>query len=232
MLTRTLEPEVMAGAQEALDYDAMDHADVNSTFVADILRFAPELLCADASALDLGAGTALIAIELARHTNALRVTARDMSEAMLRQARRNIVAADLASRIQTDRSEARHPDRQRYHLVISNSVVHHIAEPLELLRAALAATRPGGVLFVRDLLRPATEIDLDKMVDHYATPADCLCGETRASALRQRELFRASLRAALTLDEARAAAEAIGVDGAQVNQTSDRHWTLAHRTAF
>ena len=36
MLARTLEPEVMDTAQEASDYDAMDHSEVNARFVADL----------------------------------------------------------------------------------------------------------------------------------------------------------------------------------------------------
>ena len=40
MLTRILEPEVMDSAEEARDYDAMDHGTVNRVFVADFLGFA------------------------------------------------------------------------------------------------------------------------------------------------------------------------------------------------
>ena len=37
MLPRTLEPEVMDTAEEAADYDAMDHSEVNRVFVDDLL---------------------------------------------------------------------------------------------------------------------------------------------------------------------------------------------------
>ena len=37
MLTRVLEPEVMDTAEEAADYDSMDHAEVNRRFVDDFL---------------------------------------------------------------------------------------------------------------------------------------------------------------------------------------------------
>ena len=37
MLPRTLEPEVMDSPEEARDYDAMDHAEVNRKFVDDLL---------------------------------------------------------------------------------------------------------------------------------------------------------------------------------------------------
>jgi hypothetical protein len=39
-------------------------------------------------------------------------------------------------------------------------------------------------------------------------------------------LFRASLHAALTLDEVRVAAREVGLDDVRVAMTSDRHWTL------
>ena len=53
--------------------------------------------------------------------------------------------------------------------------------------------RPGGLLFVRDLLRPKTADEVEHLVATYAgdeTP-------------QQRQLFRQSLHAALTLDELR-----------------------------
>ena len=36
MLPRVLEPEVMDTAEEARDYDTMDHSEVNRRFVAEI----------------------------------------------------------------------------------------------------------------------------------------------------------------------------------------------------
>src|SRR5438445_565725 len=39
MIPRVLEPEVMDTAQEAKDYDAMDHREVNTRFCDDLLAF-------------------------------------------------------------------------------------------------------------------------------------------------------------------------------------------------
>jgi hypothetical protein len=38
MLQRVLEPEVMDTAEEAIDYDRMDHREVNRRFVDDFLH--------------------------------------------------------------------------------------------------------------------------------------------------------------------------------------------------
>jgi hypothetical protein len=62
MLNRTLEPEVMDTAADALDYDRMDHREVNRRFVDDFLAAAPDL----SDVLDLGTGTAQIPIFPAR----------------------------------------------------------------------------------------------------------------------------------------------------------------------
>lgn len=85
MLSRILEPEIMDSRQEAADYDAMDHAEVNRAFVADLLAardclYDPAAKPASANpidaqfgdwddqpifdVLDLGTGTARIPIEL------------------------------------------------------------------------------------------------------------------------------------------------------------------------
>src|SRR5262245_35042337 len=97
MLPRVLEPEVMDSAEEARDYDAMDHTQVNRLFVADFLAFfAPAP--AD-EVLDVGAGTAQIPIELCKQNATVRVTAIDLAEHMLRVGRANVARAELAQRI-------------------------------------------------------------------------------------------------------------------------------------
>ncbi len=231
MLPRILEPEVMSDPQEALDYDAMDHEGVNRAFVTDLLRFDPTLESANVSALDLGTGTALIAIELARRTQHLSIAARDMSDAMLTQARRNIEREGMQTRVITELADAKKMSVKQFHLVISNSVVHHMTEPSVLISAALNATAKGGVLFVRDLLRPPSRQALGKLVDQYAAPSPDLSGKALEVALRQRGHFSASLHAALTIDEAQTVAMSVGIDASAIKQTSDRHWTLALHVA-
>lgn len=230
MLTRVLEPEVMDSPGEALTYDAMDHAEVNRRFVDDLLALCPEALTTDdleASAaldtLDIGTGTAQIPIELCRRAPAPRVTAIDLAVSMLNLGRGNVEVANLTQRIRLDRIDAKQLpfDDGSFALVISNSIVHHIPEPLPVLREALRVLGPGGLLFVRDLLRPADDATVRHLVATYAAGCD----------ERQRQLFDDSLRAALSLEEIREIAQAIGVDPANVQTTSDRHWTLAARKA-
>ena len=224
MLPRTLEPEVMDSFEEARDYDAMDHAAVNALFASDLLEAAAQagLLPepydqAWLECLDLGTGTAQIPIELCRRHPRVRVVAVDLAVHMLYLARANVELAGLAGRIRLERADAKSlPYGERsFAAVISNSIVHHIPEPRRVLQEAVRVVRRGGLLFLRDLLRPASEAEVQRLVEAYASGANP----------HQQEMFANSLRAALTLEEVRALVETLGFAASSVCQTSDRHWT-------
>ena len=97
MLPRVLEPEVMDTAEEAADYDAMDHRAVNGAFCIDFLEAAGRRKIS--RILDVGTGTALIPIDLCGRAPAVRVVAIDLAEHMLARARENVRTANLESRI-------------------------------------------------------------------------------------------------------------------------------------
>jgi ubiquinone/menaquinone biosynthesis C-methylase UbiE len=217
LLTRTLEPEVMDSPDEAAAYDQMDHRQVNQTFVDDLLRFAT----VDGEVLDLGTGTARIPIELCRRDESLRVVAADLAVAMLDLGRINIEIANLTQRILLVHLDAKRLDLAdgRFALVISNSLIHHLAEPLEAVREAVRVTAPDGRLFVRDLLRPSTASEVDRLVDAYAP----------SESQEARRLFHNSLYAALNLAEIRQLVSQLGFSAETVQATSDRHWTWAAR---
>ena len=217
MLPRTLEPEVMDTAAEAADYDAMDHRQVNALFVADFLAVEPQ----PGRVLDVGTGTAQIPIELCRQHATAEVVGVDLAEHMLRVGRANVERAALTGRVDLQRVDAKglpFPDGS-FDAVISNSIVHHIPAPRGVLAEMVRVVRPGGVLFVRDLLRPTDEAAVQYFVATYAGDAN----------EHQRRMFADSLRAALTLAEERDMVASLGLPPADVRQTSDRHWTWAAR---
>jgi len=222
MLSRILEPEVMDSPEEAIDYDSMDHAEVNRRFVAGFLR-AAGALPPDGEILDLGTGTAQIPIELCRAAPQARIVAVDLAESMLAVGRRNVERAGLTERIALARVDAKalpYPDG-RFAAVMSNSIVHHIPEPRRVLAEAVRVLAPGGLLFVRDLMRPDDDETVLRFVDTYVAGAN----------RHQRQMFEASLRAALSLDEVREILSGLGLDPAAVQPSSDRHWTVRCRVA-
>lgn len=213
MLQRILEPEVMDTIEDASDYDAMNHSAVNAKFAADFLS----VYHGDGPVLDVGTGTAQIPIELARRHVSITIVAVDLADEMLRCGQHNVIKAGLSDRIRLEQANARmlpYSDGA-FAAVISNSIIHHIPEPIDSLSEMVRVCTKGGRLFVRDLSRPGTKTELDYLVATYA-------GQENH---HQRQLFANSLHAALTPGEVRDLVAAIGYDRESVRQTSDRHWT-------
>lgn len=213
MLPRVLEPEVMDSEAEARDYDSMDHSAVNRVFVADFLA----VWNGQGPILDAGAGTAQIPIELCKQHPRAEVTAIDLAEHMLTLGRENVRRAGFDKRIRLERQDAKslpYADGA-FGAVISNSIVHHIPEPGRVLAEMVRVVRPGGSIFIRDLLRPPDDATVRHLVATYAGDANA----------HQQQMFDDSLRAALTLDEIRALISRLHLDPGHVRQTTDRHWT-------
>lgn len=225
MLDRVLEPEVMDTAEEAADYDSMDHGAVNARFCADLLVTRADLA---GTILDVGTGTALIPIELCKRVPNVDVVAIDLAEHMLDLGRRNVTHAGFESRIRLEKIDAKAMPYAggQFRATISNSIVHHIPDPRAVFAEMWRVTAPGGVLFVRDLSRPESVAEVDRLVETYGgdPPADA---SKKDSHERQKGLFRASLCAALTVSEVAAIVAAFGIPPDAVRATSDRHWTLA-----
>jgi ubiquinone/menaquinone biosynthesis C-methylase UbiE len=222
MIGRVLEPEAMDTAEEAREYDLMDHTGVNARFVADVLDAMVRLGRSDLHGqfvIDVGTGTARIPIEFCRTQLAGRVVAVDLAREMLRVARENVLSAGLMSRVvlQLARVTAL-PFRDACSpLLMSNSLIHHLPDPPRAFIEFARIVSPGGILFVRDLFRPASAAVIDRLVGTYAAGATT----------HQRQLLGDSLSAALTLEEVHEAIRGLPLAQVSLTATSDRHWTLA-----
>ncbi len=220
MLPRVLEPEAMDTPDEARDYDAMDHEAVNARFAADFLEVHGP--CRGGEVLDVGTGPARIPIALCRADGKARVLGIDLAVQMLATAGRNIEEAGLAGRIRLEWGDAKRlgASDASFEAVVSNTIIHHIPDPAPALAEMARLVAPGGTVMIRDLARPADRAEVDRLVELYAGR------ESQAA----RDLFEASLHAALTPGEVRKIIERLGLPGSGVSMTSDRHWTWAwHR---
>ncbi len=219
MLPRILETEAMDTSAEALDYDSMDHGEVNRLFVDDFL----DAGLPQGEILDLGTGTAQIPVELCRREPSARVLAVDLAEHMIELGRRNVSRAGLEERVKLQRVDAKGLPFQagRFAALMSNNIVHHIPHPETVLDEAWRVTAVGGLVFFRDLLRPDDDQTVRRLVDTYAAEAN----------EHQRQMFDDSFRAALTVDEMRDVVARFGVGPETGRASSDRHWTWAARKA-
>ena len=100
-------------------------------------------------------------------------------------------------------------------MLISNTIVHHLPEPIPFLKEVNRVTKPNGAIFLRDLIRPPDETAVNTLVEKYAGD----CNEY------QKKLYRDSLCAAFTLEEVESLIHESGLKGLQVVQSSDRHWS-------
>lgn len=214
MLERVLEPEVMDTQEDADEYATIDNTEVNDQFVREALELAP----ASGVVIDAGSGPGDIAILLAQRAPRLRVVAVDLGEHMLTMARDRVAAAGLRDRVEIVRADVKSTGRASgsFDMVLSNSLVHHIPEPLQFLAEVQRIARPAAAIFIKDLHRPETEAEHRHIVGTYAR--DCTP--------YQRRLFSDSLRAALTVAEVEAMCVGLGLAGVRVRRCSDRHWCI------
>lgn len=215
-MKRVLEPEVMDTWEETMAYDAMDFTEVNQAFVEEAIALAPE----QATVLDVGTGPARIPILLCQRRPQWTVTGIDLSQTMLKLGASHVAKAELGDRIRLDYADAKqlpYPDGH-FDLVISNSIIHHLPDPLPGLREVRRVLKPQGGLFLRDLVRPVDAASVERLVAQLGADYDP----------HQTQLFRDSLCAAFTLSEIAEMLEKSGFPGISPYLSSERHWTAQH----
>ena len=204
----------MDTAEAAEAYDAMEHGEVDQAFVDRVIA----LGASTGHFLDIGTGPAQIPILLAQRCPNIHITAIDLSEEMLKIAKRHIADAGLIDRITLELVDAKtlpYPDNT-FDGLISNSIVHHIHNAMKALKEMGRVARPEGTVLIRDLIRPETAADAQVFVDRYAandTP-------------HQQKLYYDSFLAAFTIAEVNEMLTQMDMPDAVVVQSTDRHWSI------
>jgi ubiquinone/menaquinone biosynthesis C-methylase UbiE len=219
MLQRIPEPEVMDSPTEAIAYDAMNFTEVNNAFAQAAIAISSPLT--QGLILDAGTGTARIPIAIAQQRPQWQIIGIDLAKSMLELGKHNIEQAGLQAQIQLECIDAKlmpYPDAY-FDMVISNSIVHHLSDPIAFFRELQRVLKPNGSIFLRDLSRPNNLENLNALVDSIGVEYD----------EEQKRLFCDSLHAAFTVAEIQAIATAAGITDANIYQSSDRHWTMERR---
>ena len=213
-MLRQLEPELMDDPDGAAAYARADFSDSNDVFVnAVVPRTTPALR----TVLDLGCGPGDLTIRLARALAEVSFTAVDGSAPMIALARAAVSRVGLDDRVTLleARLQALPLAAGTFDAVLSKDLLHHLPDPAVLWRAVTRLGRPGALVCIMDLVRPATPERARAIVDAVAAHAD----ET----LRQD--FYNSLLAAFTPEEVRAQLTEAGLD-LRVEEVSDRHMLI------
>ena len=206
-LPRKPEPEAMGDADEVEAYasaTAQAFLDsIDNTLVEQVVALAPP----EGRLLDVGAGPGNISLKLARRCPRLQVVGLDYSRNMVRAARRAAGEQGLAERARFFVGDANRlclPDAC-FDLVLSNSVLHHLANPVALLKEMARVAKPEGVILLRDLRRPS----------RFAFPLHVRWHGRYYSGLMY-QLFRDSVRAAYTGKELAELLRQSGLEGARI----------------
>ncbi|MEQ1796034.1 MAG: class I SAM-dependent methyltransferase [Nitrospira sp.] len=212
-MNRVLEPELMDDPLQAKAYAEADFSSENQRFVELFREYFPEFT--QGHIFDFGCGPGDIPVRLARALPDCRITGIDASHPMIELAEQAIRQAGMSDRVSVrcerfqDLAGANQADA-----AISNSLLHHLPNPLQFWHKLRLFVKPGSPVLVMDLLRPESPEAAQAIVDQYANGA---------SEILRRDFYH-SLLAAFTEDE-------IGAQLAQMNLTrllidvpDDRHW--------
>jgi cyclopropane fatty-acyl-phospholipid synthase-like methyltransferase len=215
-MKRTLEPELMDDPEQALAYARADFTQENQGFVDRFREYFPEFT--EGHILDVGCGPGDIPIRFAWAFPACRVTGVDASTPMVRLAEEAVQKAGLSDRI-TFRCERfqNFAGANIVEAVISNSLLHHVPNPLQFWHKLRLAVKPGSPVLVMDLLRPDSPEEAQVIVDRYAA---------QEPEILRRDFYR-SLLASFTEDEVAAQLAEMNLSRLMIDVVDDRHWVVS-----
>jgi len=213
---RAPEEELMDLPLHAEAYAQADFSEPNSMFVTLFSEKFPAFK--GKRILDLGCGPGDIAIRLAERYPQTRVTGVDGAGSMLEIAKKAILRqAFLANRVEVRKwhiGAQKNPlGAERFHAVVSNSLLHHMRDPLDLWRTIRACGARGAAILVMDLIRPQSAVEAKEIVENYAG--------NEPEVLRSD--FLNSLVAAYRPAEVEEQLALAGIDFLQTEIVSDRH---------
>ena len=216
-MQRIPEPELMNDHAQALAYAGADFTEPHDQFVG---LFKQTLAGQDLQGyiLDLGCGPADICIRMAKAFPLTTILGVDGAEAMLSLGQDALRQQGLQSRISLMKAYLPTDTlpQQSYAAITSNSLLHHLNDPLVLWQSVKSMAGSGTRVFVMDLMRPASEAEAKKLVDTYAIDEPDIL----------RHDFYHSLLAAYTVDEVANQLDTLSIQGLKIDVVSDRHFIV------
>src|SRR2546427_3030575 len=215
-MNRILEPELMEDEAQVLAYAAADFEEENQGFLDRFREYFPEFT--EGHILDLGCGPGDIPVRFARALPSCRITGVDASEPMIGLAGVVVKQAGLADRI-TFRCERFQGVSliEPVDAVVSNSLLHHVPNPLHFWYRLRQLVKPGSPVLVMDLLRPDSPEEAQAIVDRNAA---------KEPEILRRDFYN-SLLAAFTEDEVAAQLAEMNLSRLIVDVVDDRHWVVS-----
>lgn len=216
-MQRIPEPELMDDNEQAIAYANADFEEPHNHFIELLNESVGNVLPGSGRAMDLGCGAADISIRFARVYPDYQIDALDGSRAMLTEGIKAVNESGFSERINLiqDYLQNTTMSEQGYDLIFSNSLLHHLHDPMVLWNA-IASAKGNPKVFIMDLMRPENEEQVNWMVKEYSG---------NEPEILQRD-FGNSLKAAFTPAEVKQQLSDCGLNEMTVNVVSDRHITI------
>jgi len=192
-MKRVPEKELMNDPDQIVAYTENDLEDAYWLFLLCFQKYFPELSL-NSAILDIGCGPATIPIQLARRFPNCEIHGVDGARRMLTYGRQAVQREGLENQIKLFHGilPGMLPlPRKHYEVIISNSFLHHLANPMVLWNALHEFGSLNTAVLIIDLIRPVNQEQSQVIVDKYIPESTPL--------LRQ-DMFN-SLCASFTLDE-------------------------------
>ena len=222
-MKRIPEPELMDSPEQTSAYAAADFSEPNQIFCQAVVAALAGYTNAQAGhLLDLGCGSGGLLVELAQSLPAWKMLGIDAGPNMLKLARSAITHHQLEKRVRL--REAHLPsdldslrDEAPFNVIASNSLVHHLNDPMTLWESIAALGQPGAIVVVMDLTRPANLDEAKALVEAH----------TQGALPALKEDFYNSLLAAWRPDEIQSQLTSMGWGHWSMILPSNRHWLVS-----
>lgn len=218
-MERIPEPELMDDEAHAFAYAEADFEEPHNEFIT---QFQETFSHSGISGyvLDLGCGPADITCRFARAYQNCFIHGIDGSEPMLHCGRRIIEKCmDIKDHIELIHGilpKAKLP-REKYDVIISNSLLHHLSNPYVLWDAVKRYAVSNAPIFIKDLKRPESPDEARAIVEKYSG---------KEPDILKRDFYN-SLLAAFEVDEIVEQLKVAGLAYLSVQVVSDRHIVIS-----
>ena len=220
-MQRRPEPELMNGDVQVEAYAAADFSSGDQSTVEGIqqLLAVTSPLPSDPLVVDLGCGPGNITFRLTELFPQARVIGIDGAEAMLAVARQRAeqLKIEVSFLCQNLQEVLEGPLLGQADLIVSNSLLHHLHQPDLLWRVTEALAAPGCRTFHRDLRRPQSAAEIQKLLrQHLPSAPEVLQHD-----------FAASLAAAFEPQEVTSELHRLGFNQWTVSAEGDRYLVVS-----
>ena len=169
-MKRIPEEELMTGDEQVKAYSEADFSEGHNAFV-DKFKEIYENESIEGPVLDLACGPCDVTVRMAKAFPELRFHAIDGSDTMLRYAKERLKKEGLKEQIKLIQAylPVHSLEQVSYPTIISNSLLHHLPDPLVLWQTIKTYSAPGSLIFVQDLYRPESVEQAKNMLHKHAT---------------------------------------------------------------